>query len=137
MFAACDTMDHLMLLAQLVHELEFGCCSHAEARRLREDGDWKIPTALFVDAMSVFGAVTATFVKEPAEKSLWSHVKYLWELLDNRVLSSLVWLDTRDMASDGLTKGSVDRTLIHLIMSGLIVFKHAAQCWSAKVSSLK
>ena len=31
------------------------------------------------------------------------------ELLDTKVLEALVWLDTRDMVADGLTKGSVDR----------------------------
>ena len=121
-----------MLLTQLLHELNVGCCSHAEARRLREEGGWSVPTALFIDAMSVFAAVTATFVKEPAEKALWSHVKYLRELLDMRILSCLLWIDTRDMASDGLTKGAIDRTQLHAVMSGLVKLAHAAKSWHAK-----
>ena len=93
-----------------------------------------MPMTVFVDAMSVYAAVTATFVKEPAEKSLWSHIKYLRELLDNQVLRYLVWLDTRDMGSDGLTKGAIDRSQLHCIMNGLCEFKHAAKSWHAKTA---
>ena len=57
--------------------------------------------------MSVFAAVSAVFIKTPAEKSLLCHVQFLRELLDYGVLAAIVWLDTRDMLSDGLTKGSV------------------------------
>ena len=53
--------------------------------------------ALYVDAMSVFAATTATFIKTPAEKSLLCHVQFLRDLLDKKVLTSLLWIDTRDM----------------------------------------
>ena len=49
------------------------------------------------------------FVKPPTEKSMLTHVQYLRELLDTKVLASLSWCDTRDMLADGLTKGKVDR----------------------------
>ena len=62
---------------------------------------------LFVDAMSVHAAVTSTFVKTPAEKSLLCHVQFRRETLDRKTLISLIWIDTRDMVSDGLTKGAV------------------------------
>ena len=45
-----------------------------------------IPVALYLDAKSVFAAISATFIKQPAEKSLLCHVQYLRELLDKRVL---------------------------------------------------
>ena len=73
---------------------------------------------LFVDAMSVHAAVTATFVKTPAAKSLLCHVQFLREMLDRRTLSSLIWIDTRDMVSDGLTKGAVSREALHEAMAG-------------------
>jgi len=59
-----------------------------------------IPVALYLDAKSVFAAVSATFVKQPAEKSLLCRVQYLREFLDKRVLQYLFWLDTRDMGAD-------------------------------------
>ena len=90
--------------------------------------------ALYVDAKSVFAAVTATFVKTPAEKSLLSHVQYLRELLDIGLLHSLLWLDTRDMYSDGLTKGSVDRAALHELMECKMIFRHALELWRPKLA---
>jgi hypothetical protein len=84
---------------------------------------------LYVDALSVYAAVTATFLKIPAERSLLSHVQYLRELLDTKVLEALVWIDTRDMCADGLTKGCIDRELIHSIMQGIWYIKHEAKYW--------
>ena len=81
--------------------------------------------ALYVDAKSVYAACTATFIKTPAEKSLLTHVQFIRELLDHGVLRALLWIDTRDMYSDGLTKGAVERALLHKIMDGSIEFKHA------------
>ena len=84
---------------------------------------------LYLDALSVYAAVTATNIKVPAEKSLLSHVQFLRECLDNRLLSAIVWLDTRDMYADGLTKGAVERTLLHMLMNGQVEFKHECKAW--------
>ena len=81
-----------------------------------------IPSALYVDAKSVFAAVTAAFIKQPAEKSLRCHAQYLWELLDKRVLQHIFWIDARDMAADGLTTGAVARDALHEIMEGYMDF---------------
>ena len=88
---------------------------------------------LYVDAMSVYAAVTATFIKTPAEKSLLCHVQFLRELLDHGVLAAIVWLDTRDMSPDGLTKGAVPRDALMKIMDGLYVMEHEAKVWMPKV----
>ena len=89
LFSACDAADFCMLLAQLLHEIEIGACSAADARQLRETGGWRVSMILGIDAMSVFAAVTASQLKIPAEKGLWSHVQYLRELLDTGVLNGL------------------------------------------------
>ena len=91
--------------------------------------------ALCVDAKSVFAAVTATFVKQPAERSLLCHVQYLRELLDKRILHYLFSLETRDMSADGLTKGVVSRDLLHEAMAGTMSFRHAWQQWHCKAST--
>ena len=57
-------------------------------------------------------------VKTPTEESLISHVQFLRELLDKGILEYISWLDTRDMVSDGLTKGQVDREAIRTVMNG-------------------
>ena len=75
---------------------------------------------LEIDAMSVYAAITATYIKHPAEKGLLSHVQFVREMLDAGVLKALSWIDTRDMSADGLTKGAVDRAALHSIMDGTI-----------------
>ena len=79
--------------------------------------------------MSVFSAVTADRVKAPAEKSLLSHIQFVRELLDKGIVRALMWLDTRDMTADGMTKGSVDRKAIEDCMSGSITFQHDLKRW--------
>ena len=119
LLSASDTVDHGMLLALPLHEFTAGAQSAAEAKTLRETGGWNVKLSLYVDAMSVYAAATATFIEIPAEKSLLSHIQYIRELLDTKVLDALVWLDTRDMVAGGLTKGSVDRDALHACMNGI------------------
>ena len=80
--------------------------------------------------MSVHAAIAAAFLKIPAEKSLLFHVQFLRKLLDTKFLEALVWLDTRDMAADGLTKGAVERDLLHSIMQGVWNIQFECRCWS-------
>ena len=133
--AACDAADLGILIALMMHETETGAVTCAQARQLRDCGGYKIPMCLCVDAMSVFAAITATFVKHPAEKGLLSHVQFVRELLDNHVLSALLWIDTRDMLADGLTKGAVDRADLHAIMRGELTFRHEFKLWQSKQQS--
>jgi hypothetical protein len=136
LFAACDTIDHGLLLATILHQVNTGACSVTVAKELREHGGWKVRLLLALDAMSVFAAATATQVKVPAEKSLLSHVQYLRELLDLGILEQLSWWDTRDMVSDGLTKGSVDRIALHAVMQGFLKLAQPVKVWSSKLPSL-
>ncbi len=69
---------------------------------MRDTGGYAITMTPQIDAMSVYAAVTATYIKHPAEKELLSHVQSIRELL-----GALLWIDTRDMSSDGSTKGRV------------------------------
>ena len=86
--------------------------------------------------MSVFAAVTAVFIKTPAEKSLLCHIQFLRELLDHGVLAAIVWLDTRDMWADGLTKGAVQREALVRILDGLCTMMHEPKIWRPKVLSI-
>ena len=123
-----------MQLCQILHEVQFGSCTHARARDLRENGGWGTVMILALDAMSVYSAVTAANVKEPSEKALYNHVLYLRELLDIGVLHALWWIDTRDMTADGLTKGAVDRTVLHAVMQGLTIVTHPYQEWRSRLA---
>ena len=130
LLGASGTVDHGMLLALSLHECTAGAQCAAEAKALRETGGWNVELSLYVDAVSVYAAVTATFIKIPGEKSLLSRIQYIRELLDTKVLEALVWLDTRDMVADGLTKGSVGRDALHACMNGIWLLFHSAQSWS-------
>jgi hypothetical protein len=100
LLSAGDTTDQGLLLAQQLHEMLSGPVDATEARELRLTGGFAVPMVLIVDAMSVFAAVIATFIKIPAEKSLLCHVQFIRELLDRQVLHMLAWFDTRDMSAD-------------------------------------
>jgi hypothetical protein len=88
--------------------------------------------ALYIDALSVYAAVTATFIKIPADNGILCHLLYLRELLDTGVLKALIWTDTRDMLADGMTKGAVDRKAITDVMAGSIVVHHACKMWQPR-----
>ena len=115
-----------------MHEMLRGQLTAAAARDIRLDGGFCVPLVLYVDATSVYAAVTATFVKTPAEKSLLRHVQFTRELLDRGVFQATCWIDTRDVIANGLTKGCVDRALLHLAMDGRFQFQHEVKVWSRK-----
>jgi len=60
LLSAGDAADQGMLIAQMMHEVEHGPLTAAEARRQRETKG-HVPTALYIDAMSVYAAISATF----------------------------------------------------------------------------
>ena len=83
---------------------------------------------LYVDAKSIFAAITAVFIKPPADKSLLVHVQYLRELLDFCILKAIIWIDTRDMLADGLNKGAVSRkALLKALTQGVWIVVHPTE----------
>ena len=58
---AGDTMDKAFILAQTLHEIATGDNSSSRARQLHQHGGYAVPMCLYIDAYSVFAAVTATF----------------------------------------------------------------------------
>ncbi len=92
-----------------------------------------VPIVVVIDADSVFTSVTAQQVKAPAERSLLVRLQWLREMLDRHVIHTLAWCDTRDMISDALTKGSVDRARIHAAMDGKLIIEFPPKVWQSKV----
>ena len=64
---------------------------------------------LCFDAKSVLTAVDGTGPVKASEKHLTLHLLKLREWLQTCVLEAAWWIDTRDMVSDGLTKGKLPR----------------------------
>jgi hypothetical protein len=136
LLGACDTLDKGTILAQMMHECVTGDIRPKSAVELTERGGYSVPYVLYLDALSVYASVTATFIKTPADNSVLFHLKYVRELLDNHVLSALCWADTRDMIADGLTKGTIDRQALHEVMTGSCQVSHDMKMWHPKVRSV-
>ena len=134
LFAACDGVDHAWLISLTLHEIERGCPGASEARRLREEGGLAFELWLCIDAMSVLAALRAEAVRPPAEKSLLGHLLWIREHADRGVVTGIAWVDTRDMLSDGLTKGSVARSLIDKAMVGSWALQHEPTVWQSTLA---
>ncbi len=134
--SAGDATDQGIVLSQLLYEVEHGVLTAEQARNRRTQGGF-VSTSLYVDAKSVFAAITATILKTPTEKSLLCHVQYLRELLGKQIIHFLVWLDTRDMGADGLTKGTVAREHLQLYMEGKMHIQHEYATWHSKAMQCK
>jgi len=131
--SGCDCADMGFLINLILHELAHGEIDKSHARGMREGVNrFAVNMVLQIDALSVFAAVTATQLKAPAEKGLICHVQWLREMLDTRVIDCLMWIDTRDMLADGMTKGAVDREELHKLMAGYQEFKYEFKMWSSK-----
>ena len=59
----------------------------------------------------------------------------LREQLEFRILQAIVWIETRDMGADGLTKGTVPRDLIRAHMKGEVCLLHPSETWIVKDSA--
>ena len=90
---------------------------------------------LYIDAYSVFAAITATYIKMPADNGQLVHLHFIRELLDNGILKVMAWIDTRDMIADGMTKGAVEREALQTAMEGIIVMSHEHELWQSKAQS--
>ena len=129
LFAGTDALDAGILLLLALHELEVGPVTPDAARHLREQGGTAVKLFLGLDAMSVFAAITAMILKVPAETSLVVHLRWVRNLLDCGILDAIVWVDTRSMASDGLTKGAIDRKALHEVMDGIWKVEQELKTW--------
>ena len=73
------------------------------------------PLELCVDARAVYDALDASDACEPAECSLKLHLISVRDRMSHGLIRRLHWVDTRDMLADGLTKGGIDRALLHSV----------------------
>ncbi|MFM7988623.1 MAG: hypothetical protein ACKPKO_55855, partial [Candidatus Fonsibacter sp.] len=70
---AGDAVDKGILLSQILHEIHTGDCTAAGARQRRDHGNYHVPMIVYIDAMSVFAAVTASFIRIPADNGILSY----------------------------------------------------------------
>ena len=77
--------------------------------QMQDEGRLQLPMDLFIDAKSGRDAIASDQIKVPAETTLYIQVLSGRDLLDRKLLGRLIWIDTKDMIADGMTKGSIDR----------------------------
>jgi hypothetical protein len=81
-------------------------------------------TSVLIFAKSVHESLKATTFKPPVQNSLSGHVRGLRELHTKRLVEDIVWVDTRDMYADGLTKGAIKSDALRELMSGTLRIRH-------------
>ena len=109
-----DSIEQLLLLQATLHQIYCGTSqSPEELIDLLEHGKLYPPVDVCVDARAVFDAVAASDVCDPSESSLKLHLISVRGRIACGIIRFLWWIDTRDMAADGLTKSGIDRTILH------------------------
>ena len=104
---------HLIGLASNINsamtEVLTGCKSAPKMVDLQERGQNSLEMDVVLDVRAVFDSVAAADVKATTDKLMLSHALKVKELLSLRVVSKMLWVDTRDMLSDALNKGVIAR----------------------------
>ena len=112
--------DHGLALQLQLHEIKCGPTTPRQGMELRERGGSKVKLTAVVDAMSILAALEPERIKAPTEQSLSSHLLWLREIVDRRIMDVLSWRDTRDMTGDCHTKGCIVRSALHEVASGIL-----------------
>ena len=100
------------------------------------EGRFKTRVQVYIDAYSVYSAVCTQQVRMPSETSLIYEIKTLHDHLKVGRLARLYWIDTEDMVTDGLTKGSVNRSaILHLLATGTWTLKKKYVFWPQPVAA--
>ena len=93
-----------------LEEMLTGPASAAELADKQAQGKLSMPLHLAIDAKRVFDTIANSKKAHATEEHLIIHISKVKEFLRRRIARCLWWADTRDCVSDGLTKGSVERT---------------------------
>eukprot|EP00439_Symbiodinium_sp_Y106_P049299 s2398_g6.t1 len=128
--AAVGSVDSLVPWLYTFEELKTGVLTSQQARTLREQGGFAMSSELHVDAMNLYQALTAQYPKPPAEKTLFTHIAWLRDLLSLGIPRTAVWVDTRDMYADGLTKGKISRDALLELMQGKYAIRYPSKRFS-------
>ena len=80
---------------------------------LLERGKLYPPVDFCVDARSVYDAIGASDVCEFVGSSLELHLISVRDRMTHGFIRQFFWVDILDMLADGLTKGGIDRALLH------------------------
>ena len=105
LFAVLDAIGHAMKVAALFTEVIYGKKTAEELLDMQDNNQMGLSIHAVVDAKSVLDCVSNQKGKQASDEQLTLHVLKLQELIKMGKLERMWWVDTRDMVTDGLTKG--------------------------------
>ena len=90
-------------------EVLHGPISASMLQSLMESGSMPVPLEIVTDNQVLFSSVSAERLNVPTEPHLLYLLRALRDRIDSGTVKALWWIDTRDMISDALTKGGLNR----------------------------
>ena len=133
LMSAATATDLLIPLTVTLHEIKCGPLGTEKLRMIREVGwtqDNDIRTQVVIDAKSVYESLKVKVFKPLADNSLSRHVLWMREMIEKRLVSTLVCADTKDMYANGLTKGIVPRNALLEILSGILRLRYSVDSFT-------
>ena len=121
------TIDTMLPIAITLHEIAEGPVSRRQAMEFSEGPGLHHELEVYTDAYNLVSTLSTAQLKPPAEKSFITHLLWLKDKLTAGVLRRLTWCDTRDMTSDGHTKGSISRDALRALAAGTRTITHPTE----------
>ena len=110
LFSLLDGIGAALKVSLCLEEMLVGTATAAVLAERQETGKLRLRLHAVVDAKSVFDSVANVSSIKVSDEHLLIHILKVREFITRGIVFQLWWCDTRDMVSDGLTKGSVERT---------------------------
>jgi hypothetical protein len=118
--AAADGIEVGRLVAYTLAEIVIPGCTAQSLIHMDEAGSLPFCLQLITDCRSLFDSLRCEETTIPTEQSLIMLLLQIKESMKTGTIKSIVWADTRDLISDGLTKGTIARAaLLAFSMSSL------------------
>jgi len=120
-------------LRGFLQEAVYGIKSAVTLRDDLQSGAFHVQLYTCTDNKGVFDAITKEEVQPPTDRAYYMDVKAYRQLLDEKTVRYMFWIDTRDMISDALTKGGLDRKpLLTMWRSGVWNVQHSHVRWPVR-----
>ena len=127
-----------MIINAALTEVLTGPRSAAQLVELQDSGKHALELSLMLDAKSVWSSAIGDEAK-CMDQTVYLHLLKLRQLL-GPVIRAIGWVDTRDMLSDGLTKGIVSRDLLRVVAAeGTWTVQHGLEIFrpTSKIATVK
>ena len=119
-----------VFMASFLEENNLKYTSALQLAKAQDCGQLRTPIHLCGDNKGVYTAAIAQNPKTPSEPTLTPHVKALRDFLDKQMITTIIWVDNRDMVADPLTKGQTKRNALNdTLNKGAWIIQHPTEFW--------